>query len=234
MKRTRFIDLAALRKKPAAEIATEPAGLNKPTKLSMAVAGALGLGGCSSDEAMIYTNIYECKRENPSRAEMCRYAYEAAQEEAIFEAPRYGKRSDCEYDFGEGECRDVVARNGIGFDYIPLVAAFMLPRGAFDYDRDDGFELDIDYYRGDRYRSKPLFTSRSRRSPAYGNWVTGSGNSIGRTYSRTAVAKEGVFKSAPVQKKTLSRGGFGSTVKAKSSWGGSSKSSWGGGRSWGG
>ena len=66
----------------------------------------------------------------------------------------------------------------------------------------------------------PLYTSTSYSSPYYGTWTTNHGE----RYPKQAGSNKVVLT-----KKTISRGGFGSTTAAKSKWGGSSgRGGWGG------
>ena len=182
----------------------------KPLALGIA---AIFLTACGEEQeqATIYTNADECAAANPSMAEQCRTAYQQALEEAQRTGPKYASARDCENEFGNNQCQ--VVRNESGSFFMPFMAGYMLsnlmsPRG---------------------YYSQPMFTSYSGNSPYRNRWVGSDGYDFGDQRQRNMRVNKSTFKPKPTVTKTMSRGGFGSSVRAKSSWGSSSsKSSWGG------
>tara|TARA_R110000868_G_scaffold50129_4_gene160534 strand:+ start:158 stop:793 length:636 start_codon:yes stop_codon:yes gene_type:complete len=182
----------------------------KPLALGIA---AIFLTACGEEkeQATIYTNADECAAANPSMAEQCRTAYQQALDEAQRTGPKYASARDCESEFGTNQCQ--VVRNESGSFFMPFMAGYMLsnllsPRG---------------------YYSQPMFTSYSGNSPYRNRWVGSDGYDFGDQRQRNMRVNKSTFKPKPTVTKTMSRGGFGSSVRAKSSWGSSSsKSSWGG------
>ena len=182
----------------------------KPLALGIA---AIFLSACGEEkeQATIYTNADECAAANPSMVEQCQAAYQQALAEAERTAPKYNSAQDCETDFGANQCH--VVRNESGSFFMPFMAGYMLsnllsPRG---------------------YYSQPMFTSYSGYSPYRHRWVGADGYDFGDYRQRSMRVNKDAFKPKPAPVKTMSRGGFGSSVRAKSSWGSSSsKSSWGG------
>ena len=79
------------------------------------------------------------------------------------------------------------------------------------------------------YYSQPIYTSYSPYSPFRSKWVTADGYVFdGDIRKRNYKVSPSVYKPKPTVTRTVSRGGFGSSVRAKSSWGSSSRSgSWG-------
>jgi uncharacterized protein YgiB involved in biofilm formation len=74
-----------------------------------------------------------------------------------------------------------------------------------------------------------MFTSFSRNSSYRNRWVGAGGQDFGDNRRRTMRVSEKALKPKPTVNKTISRGGFGSSVRAKSSWGNSSRrGGWGG------
>ncbi|WP_088332395.1 DUF1190 family protein [Lacimicrobium sp. SS2-24] len=168
------------------------------------------LSACGNrQEASVYTSPDDCIDDNPEFAQQCRAAYEQALQEAARTAPKYNSAQDCEYDFGQQQCRQVETNSGSFF--MPFMAGYMLsnlmsPRG---------------------YYSQPLFTSYSPYSSYRNRWITSDGYDYGSLRNRNLRVGEDAFKKKPAVTRTIKRGGFGSTVRAKSSWGSSSRS-WGG------
>ncbi|MBV1787410.1 DUF1190 domain-containing protein [Marinobacterium sp. D7] len=200
MKRTKSIDLTRMRKQPRFRV----------TKLVAAVAGASLVTGCSSDsqDAMIYKTLQDCTKTNPGLEAECKAAYEDALEEAAKTAPKYRTQNDCEAEFG----RCVVYRDSSTNLFMPLMAGYMMARAV---DRRE-------------YDSTPVFSGYGH---LYGGYYGADGTRYGGRSSagstRVSVPSD-AFKPKPTVTRTISRGGFGSTAAAKSSWGSSSRSSWGG------
>ena len=178
--------------------------------LGVAVVASFSLAGCSSDseEAAVYRSVEDCKDSNPGQAEACQIAYENAEKEAERTAPKYSSQRDCEDEFGYDRCR----RHSSSGVFMPMMAGYMI-----------GSMLN-----GGRYSYNPMFTSYSRHSPYYGNWVGAGGRDYGSRYNSSVRARSGDFQKKPTVTKTMSRGGFGSRAAAASSWSGSRSSGWGG------
>lgn len=173
------------------------------------------LAACTDNrqEASVYQTVDECINDNPAAAEQCQSAYEKALIEAERTGLKYGNRYDCENEFGANQCREMHANNGGSF-FMPFMAGYMIsnllsPRG---------------------YYSQPMYTSYSRYSPLRGRWMTADGYDFGDTRRRHMKVGQNTYKPKPTVNRTIKRGGFGSSVRAKSSWGKSSsrKSGWGG------
>ncbi|MDP5029524.1 MAG: DUF1190 family protein [Paraglaciecola sp.] len=199
LKRSKSINLSRMRK-----------GFTvKPLALGIA---AIFLSACGEEkqDATIYTNADECAQANPGMVEQCNTAYQDALVEAQRTGPKYASARDCEAEFGANQCQ--VVRQESGSFFMPFMAGYMLsnllsPRG---------------------YYSQPMYTSYSPYSSYRNRWVGSDGYDFGDTRKRNMRVNKDAFKAKPAVSKTMSRGGFGSSVRAKSSWGSSSsKSSWG-------
>ncbi|MBT1449671.1 DUF1190 domain-containing protein [Glaciecola sp. XM2] len=197
-KRSRFIDLAKMRK----SFALKP--------LAVGVAGIM-LSACSGsrEEAIVFTNLDECTDTFPDMQAKCEIAYQQALEEAARTAPKYNTASDCEHEFGANQCRQY--SSGGGSFFMPLMAGYMI--GNMMSPRP--------YY-------QPMFTSYSRSSPYRYRWTTADGMDIGDISKRNHRVRSGAFEKKPAVTRTISRGGFGSSVRAKSNWGSSRSKGWGG------
>ena len=199
IKRSKSINLSSMRKSFSV----------KPLALGVA---AIFLSACGDkQEAEVFTSVNDCTDANPEFAEKCKTAYEDAVREAERTGPKYDSQRDCESEFGNNQCRVVQRESGSFF--MPFMAGYMLsnlmsPRG---------------------YYSQPMFTSYSRNSSYRNRWIGADGYDFGDNRRRTMKVSEKSLKPKPTVTKTMSRGGFGSSVRAKSSWGNSSKKGgWGG------
>lgn len=219
MKRTRRINLDRMKKQPvqAMHFAVKPLAF---------MVTVFTLSACSNNdmEAKVYKDISQCIQDHPDMAEQCTTAYEDAQRIARESGPKYRSQSECETDFGVNNCNAYQSGNNNWF--IPLVGGYVLAEVIDEIG--DAMERKHKRY----YHSSPVFTSYAYGSPMYGQWTSVSGRTYGKAqYGKVKVGKD-VFKPQPKVTRTISRGGFGSKVAAKSNWGGSSRSS--GSRGWGG
>lgn len=228
MKRTQSINLERMRKRSRSESDTDAKlecaevvnkkGSAKPIAVSLA-ATTLVACGSNTQEAIVYQDVKDCSRDNPELAWECESAYQKAVAESLKSGPKYANEQECTAEFGRNNC---VPYSHYGYDsgnnwFVPLMAGFM-------------FSQVLNSGGGYGYYSSPLYTSYSRHSPYYGNWSSVDGRNYGkRHYGKVTVSKK-AFEPKPAVTKTMSRGGFGSKVAAKSNWGGSSSrsSSWGG------
>jgi uncharacterized protein YgiB involved in biofilm formation len=198
-KRSKTINLTGMRKSFSV----------KPLALGVT---AIFLSACGDkQEAAVFTSVNDCTDANPKFAEKCKTAYEDALREAQRTGPKYNSQRDCESEFGNNRCN--VVRNESGSFFMPFMAGYMLsnlmsPRG---------------------YYSQPMFTSNARNSSYRNRWVGADGYDFGDNRRRSMRVSENSLKPKPTVTKTMSRGGFGSSVRAKSSWGSSTKKGgWGG------
>ncbi len=166
---------------------------------SVALAGTLLIAGCgsSNQEAVIYSTVEQCVAESPDSRVECEKAYDNAVAEAERTAPKYSSQRACEMEFGYRQCAQSQSNSGW---FLPALGGFMVGRlagGGYNYGR-----------------PSPLFGYRN-------SWIGADGTSYGsRANRRVNVSKE-AFKSKPTTARTISRGGFGSKIQAKSSWGSS-------------
>jgi uncharacterized protein YgiB involved in biofilm formation len=174
-----------------------------------AVIGILALSACGDSTpqtATIYTTLAECKEQNPDQASACETAFAEANQEAERTAPRYNSEADCEHDFGAERCRHYGHVNGTGGWFSPFLAGFLFSRVL-----------------GPSYYPHPFFMSTSPFNPNSYRWSGADGADFGDVRDRTVRTDRKALKPKPTVNTTISRGGFGSSVRAKSSWGSSSK-----------
>ncbi|WP_100643241.1 DUF1190 domain-containing protein [Alteromonas facilis] len=184
----------------------------KPVAVGVA---SIFLTACGDrQEGVIYTTLDECINDNPaSAADVCKAAYEEALAEAERTGPKFANQNDCEYEFGANQCHHVDTNQGSFF--MPFMAGYMVSELLSPKKR---------------YYTQPMYTSYSRYSPFRMRWAMADGYVFdGDIRDKRYRVKESTFTKKPAVSRTISRGGFGSTVRAKSSWGSSSrKGSWGG------
>lgn len=206
MKKTKSINLSRMRK------SSKHFHL-KPLVIGLSAATLVACGG--TQDAQVYKDISDCVQDNPNLEKQCEAAYQNALAESDKSGPKYRSERDCNYDFGRDNCVTYSGPQGQSW-FMPAMAGFM-------------FAKLIDRNSYNNYGYAPLYTSYSRFSPHYGQWSTADGSLYGsRRYGKIKVGND-AFKPKPKVTRTMSRGGFGSTVSAKSSWGGSSsRGGWGG------
>ncbi|WP_269519192.1 DUF1190 family protein [Alteromonas sp. BMJM2] len=200
-KRSKYINLSRMRKTFSV----------KPLALGVASV-MLSACGAEREEAKIYTSIDDCKLDYPDALEKCEAAYKTAADEALRTSPRFNSEYDCEYEFGPNQCRNVNTSGGSFF--MPFMAGYMVSS----------------LLSPNRYYSQPLYTSSSYNSPFRSRWITADGHVFdGDIRKRNYRVSKDQLKPKPTVNRTMKRGGFGSSVRAKSSWGSSSrKGGWGG------
>lgn len=178
-----------------------------PSAKSVVFTSTLLLAGCgsSSQEAVIFSSVEQCISENPGARSECEKAYDSAVSEAERTAPKYNSQRACEMEFGQNQCRQSESNSSW---FLPAMGGFMIGRlmgGGYDYGR-----------------PSPLFGYRN-------SWIGADGVSYGGRSDRRVKVPQKAFKPKPTTTKTISRGGFGSKIQAKSSWGSSrSRGSFGG------
>lgn len=190
--------------------------LNRMRKAFTAKPIAIGvssvmLAACSDDrqEALFFASLDECQGQYPQYSTTCELAYRQAVEEAARTSPKFNSENDCEHEFGDNQCVPYRASNGNSW-FMPFMAGYM-----------------ISGMMSKRYYSAPLFTSYSYHSPNRYRWMSSDGYVYGDYRMRKKKVSPKAFTPKPTVTRTIKRGGFGSSVRAKSSWG-SSRGGWGG------
>lgn len=171
------------------------------------------LAACGEEkqDATVYLNPADCAKDHPDFVEQCQAAYEQALEEAKRTGPKYDNERTCESEFGNNQCHQVQSNTGSFF--MPFMAGYMVSN----------------LLSPNRYGYQPMFTSYNPYSPYRYRWIGAGGYDYGDVKKRNYRVRPDAFKPKPTVTKTMRRGGFGSTVRAKSSWGSSRTSkSWGG------
>ena len=181
----------------------------KPLSLGVTAVLLSACGG-NREEAIVFQTLDDCTKQYPEASEQCKTAYQGALEEAARTGPKYGSQRDCEYDFGPNQCQVVQTNSGSMF--MPFMAGYMIanilsPRPYYN----------------------PLFTSYSPYSPYRYRWLGADGVDFGDFKKRRYSVRKDAFDKKPAVSRTIKRGGFGSSVRAKSNWGSRSGSKgWGG------
>lgn len=203
MKRTKRIDLDAMRKAPRLY----------PSALALSV--SMALVGCGSDTGKIYKTVSECAADNPGNTSLCETAYQNSLNEAERSGPKYKTKSDCSSDFDRSQC--VSHSNGSWF--APMMAGFMIGN-LLDQRRGYAYQP---IYTSYRYGSPLYGTWHSTDGMSYGStsYRTVSTNSntfkskpaVSRTISRGGFGSVAKAKASWSSARSSS-GGF------KGGWGG--------------
>ena len=204
-KRTRTIDLMQMRKV-----------VNKPAiKPLLAAIAGIGLVGCSSkEEVSIAYSIDDCADNTSLTEAQCEVAYRNALMEAERSSPKFVDLNDCEANYGFNNC----TQDNNGW-FMPALVGFVVAEVIDEVG--DAFE---------RRHYSPVYRNRDRDLVfSDGGAISYGGHGKYQIPKGSNAPKTKVKKPYPKGTKTLSRGGFGSTASAKSSWGGGKSSrSWGG------
>ena len=227
MKKTKSIALDRMRK-----------GKKTFVYAPLAIMTTLALTSCDgSSEPSAKSMIQECTEDQPScYAEQYQAVYDYVLKQAQEKGPKFTTREACEEKYGSGNCQKIPTTTAAEkVLYMPVIAGV-----TFVSEKENNDEKS-------NYRLVPVYTSMISGSQYYSNM-----HPYRRDYIRTPIYsrdrhdryssntynsntydsngdKSGKYKSDKKPTKTASRGGFGSSVSAKSSWGSSRSSS----RSWG-
>jgi uncharacterized protein YgiB involved in biofilm formation len=175
--------------------------------IALGVSMAL-LSGCSDqEEAIMVDSVADCTSKTSLTQQQCEAAYQSAETEAARTGPKYATQAMCAAEFGYQQCH----QNSSGF-FTPFMTGFLVSQVM---------------------NSSSYFAPVYRYNRPYSNYhnkiMTADGYVLGDSSSGRYKVSSAQMKPKPTVTKTVSRGGFGSTASAKSSWGGGSKSgSWGG------
>ena len=210
IKRTGSINRNHFRKNNNLSTALKQLSKPQPKLKPIVAAIAALLVGCSSkQEAQVVSSVEDCTNNTDLTTEECEIAYQQALLESEKTAPKYQSASQCETEFGAGQC----TQSSSGF-FMPFMAGFLVS-SLLDSSRN--------HY-------NPVYHYRGQGSN-YGRILTPDGRVLGRAGDRSfKVPNDTLTQPIPSVQRTVSRGGFGSQAAAKSNWGGSSGRSggWGG------
>lgn len=201
MKRSQQINLDRMRKVKTSRPLLRP--------LALAVA-SITLAACSDQEEQVkvVTSVDDCTDNTSLTREQCEVAYKQAIVEAVRTGPRYDSQSQCEAEFGYNQC----IQPQPGSFFMPFIAGFMVSN----------------LLNGGNYGYNPVYYYRNSSSSYRNRLMTADGSVIGRPGQSTYSVSKSALQPKPSVTRTVSRGGFGSTASAKSSWGGGKYSGWGG------
>jgi uncharacterized protein YgiB involved in biofilm formation len=159
---------------------------------------ACGEQDANSNERLLYRDVQQCIAEGRVSAEVCDQEYQRALQARAQQAPHFTNMNDCAAQYGD-QCRPYVTSSGDHW-FMPALTGFMIGQmlGHRRYD----------YYGapsggGTWGGGRPVYNDRADRS-------TWNGQPDWRNPGMHT----------PTTAETLSRGGFGSSGAARSSWGG--------------
>jgi uncharacterized protein YgiB involved in biofilm formation len=165
---------------------------------------AITVAGCEQEniDMKMYKNVDECIADT-HKPDQCRAARQEAEKVANETAPRYATYSDCYAEFGD-QCRHNPSSSDGGSSWMPLMMGYMMGNSM-----------------NSGYHSAPLYQDRS------GQYMDNKFRSYnarpGQTFKVTSSAAKPTVQSPRTivsRSTTSSRGGFGSSVSSRSSFGG--------------
>jgi uncharacterized protein YgiB involved in biofilm formation len=174
---------------------------SKLLKLVVLGSAPLLLAGCEEErEAFVYESVQACVSAAQIPAEVCEQDYQKALNAHDATAPRYRSASDCETDFGSGQCY----ASGYSGNFIPLMTGYMiasLVQGSGNWQR-----------LPNAHTSQPLYRTRDS-----GSWRTANNYKVS---DRSGPVSVPASSAQPATRAvTMSRSGFGSTASARGGWG---------------
>jgi uncharacterized protein YgiB involved in biofilm formation len=149
---------------------------------------------------LAYQGLTQCISDGKVSADICEKAYADAVQAQYRDGPRFNSLGDCESQYGYDQCHHIQTSSGGWF--MPALAGFMIGRALSHHDYNYGYG----YGYGGGFGA-PLYRARGDR----GEWRTAAGERFGGMARGPA---------GPTVAETLSRGGFGMTSAARTSWGG--------------
>ncbi|MCP5326971.1 MAG: DUF1190 domain-containing protein [Oceanospirillaceae bacterium] len=185
MKRSRFINLDAMRK--------------------ATMASTLALGACSQpqEKYIVVQDVEDCLIHTCLNEQQCETAYKTAKEEAQRTANKYYLRSDCEAEFGNNNCEDTP--NADGF-YTPKFAGFPVTQTRTDANGNRVCSARPHF---------PMFAYSGFGNGFMGNrgFASSTGQAMTADGKNTFSAEpDKIARGAAPQPRPTQRAGFGSTV----------------------
>lgn len=142
----------------------------------------------------------------------CHDAYEAAVAKHAAEAPRFKTQAECNAEWGDGNCK-VATNNSGGSSFMPFMMGYLVSSAL------NG--PNSGYYQTGRSYGAPIYRNRSGLVQYRKDENQGGGSGVvyagGRSYGYSTTP---VTAAKPSPRSTVSRGGFGSSVGSRGSFGG--------------
>jgi uncharacterized protein YgiB involved in biofilm formation len=175
---------------------------SKLLKLVVLGSAPLLLTGCEQErEAIVYESAQACVAAAQIPAEVCQQDYEKALEAHVATAPRYSSVTDCETDFGSGQCYH---SSFAGNAFVPVMTGYMI---ASLIQSGSNWQQSAN-----SHTSQPLYRTRDS-----GSWRTADNYKVGDRSGSVSVPASSAQPATRAV--TMSRSGFGSTASARGGWG---------------
>ena len=173
---------------------------SKSLKIAMMGVGVLALTACEEpQDAAVWENVTQCINNEDFTPEACESEFKKAETEHVRTAPKYVQVSDCEADFGEGNCETAPQQTTSGGSiFMPMMMGYMM--GSMLGGGRSGVA------------SQPLY--RSKDDPK--NFRTGDNQKVSGKTGPTKVGSQ-VAKAPSTKTRTTQRGGFGAGAARMSS-----------------
>lgn len=192
----------------------------KYSAIFIAVSSAFFLTACDdTKDVSVFQTIQQCEQVQVTQADKdkCTLDYQNALKSTEKIAPKYNTKEDCEDEFGTSACQSSTytqtTSTGNHFMWFPIMSGYSTSSA--------------------NYPSQPLYSSTKYSSPMHNNFVDAKGNSFGSGTGKKSVSTSYLAPKPPTTS-TVTRGGFGSSVRSNAvrasstSYHGSSSHSFGG------
>jgi uncharacterized protein YgiB involved in biofilm formation len=189
------------------------------------------LASCGEDptEAVVFNNPEECaSMVSSTSADQCYADYRAAQALHPQVAPKYLNKSECENDFGSGQCEQAPQQHAGGSFFMPMMMGYMagqmfnrqggaMPNQPQQAERTaagtGGAAAGAAANSRSAVRTQPLYKSRDDR----GTFRTATNTPVARQTGSVMVRPSQI---QPRAGQFAQRGGFGAQAAARNSYGG--------------
>ncbi|SOK59341.1 Possible lipoprotein [Yersinia phage fHe-Yen9-03] len=175
----------------------------KYSALFLAIGSTFFLTACDDfqeENVSVYKTIQDCENSASTQSDKdrCALDYQNALGQAEKVAPKYDSKVSCEEEFGTSQCTQKSTNTSSGIMWFPIMSGFSSSNA--------------------NYSSQPLYSSSRYSSAMHNKFVDANGNSFGdyKNSGKVSVSKSSLEPKRTVTN-TITRAGFGSTVKAKAS-----------------
>ena len=192
----------------------------KAALILMVPATTLMLAGCGEEptQAVVFSNPEECASYmTQASVEQCMADFKAAQALHPQVAPKYVNKTECEADFGSGNCETAPQQHASGSFFMPMMMGYMagqmFNRGGANAAAGQPQQAAAAGAARNGVQPQPLYKSGDDR----GTFRTATNTPVARQPGATTVRPSQV---QPRAAQVARRGGFGAQAAARKSYGG--------------
>ena len=185
---------------------------SRALRLSIMGTAPLAFSACSRSEPLVFPTLSDCLADLRVSPRQCTDAYDAAHASHLSSAPRFGTNASCEAQYGASGC-EYNGQYSASLPWLPRMSGFVVGQRVHRWYGRDYIDNSVVWYPQPLYRTHDDWGSGTWSTSSGSRWG-GSTSSSGSSWGSSSSGKTTISTS------TLSRGGFGGTSSARSSWGG--------------